>query len=171
MKIILVLGNRNPSITKKRVDRALEYFNSSPKEYFDEALQEETICQYLLFSGGSSDGISKPEGAVMMESLVKDSIPEKFCLIEKESRNTIENLVKSRKLIESLFGDKVCYFPTIVVCTSSFHIKRSAVLASFILKDYPLEFIHTNEEVTPEEHQKETKLIDEFLSRICSTVP
>ena len=168
MQCIIVLGNRNPAIMKKRVDRALQEFHSSPSEYVDQDSGFRMINKYLLFSGGSSDGVSKPEGAMMMEEYARSAgIEDRFMLVENTSRNTVENLRNSRKILDCHTMTDNIYKPTLVICTSSFHIKRSALLAKWLLKGFQLRFIHTNEPVSVEENRRELAITIDTLSQYC----
>lgn len=158
MQAIIVLGNRKNDIMKKRVDCALKEFYSSPIEYIDPDSHEHTQLKYLLFSGGSSDGKSKPEGSVMMEDYaLKAGVDKRFIQTEINSRDTIQNLIFSRKLLDEINTETYnCGRPRVTICTSSFHIKRVIILSSILLGDkYQLDFIHTNEEVTPDEKKQE----------------
>lgn len=161
--VIIVLGNRNKKIMNMRLKVAVDFFKSSTCEVYSEVLGKSYVTTRLLLSGGSSDGV-KPEGAVMMEEcLVNMGIDKKFLVVESESRNTVENLEKSKVILEQLYHGLGGEKPNLVICTSTSHIKRAFVMSHVILKDYPLSFIHTNEEVPPFLVQRELHLTDQFI--------
>lgn len=164
MQCIIVLGNRNPKITNARVKRAIQEFTRSPYQYADEKTGHLSPTKLLLFSGGSNDGKSEPTGAAMMyECALALGVDPKFIITETKSRNTIENLFLSKHIV-----DKLCegysIKPLITICTSSFHIKRAALLSGLILYDYPLQFIHTNEKIPAELQAKERTLT---IDNVC----
>jgi len=138
MKVILVLGNNNKDVSLKRVDRALEYFRECN-------INE----RYLMFSGG----VSKPaEAEYMKDYAISKGVDENSIITESESRNTIENFEKSKKILDEKFRHGSC---SVIVCTSSFHIKRSMVLARIILFGYYTIFIHTREPVSATQYRNE----------------
>jgi uncharacterized SAM-binding protein YcdF (DUF218 family) len=161
VEIIIILGNRQPEIMRKRVDRALEYFNSSPAEVQSDFSPEPQIVKYLLFSGGASDGKSKPEGAIMMEEYCKGKVDHKFCLLETQSRTTVENLLYSKQLLEKMFSR--LSQPKITICTSTFHIKRSLILTKLFFPNYTTKFIHTDETVPQHTYEHEARLLNWFV--------
>nr|QBK87418.1 MAG: protein of unknown function DUF218 [Marseillevirus LCMAC201] len=164
IEIIIILGNRNIPILKERVVRALEYFYLSPAEITSDFFPEPQIVKYILFSGGASDGKSKPEGAVMMEKYCTGKIDPKFCLLETTSRNTAENLINSKQLIEKMFPSNFTQ-PKITICTSTFHIKRSMILTELIFRNYTTNFVHTHEQINHTEYQREAQLLNTFLDQ------
>ena len=128
--IILVLGNKSKKVTEERVDRALEYYSNCGTEKF------------LMFSGGVSD---PTEAEFMKNYAMTKGIDQKNIITEDKSRNTIENFEMSKAILDNMFSHGSC---SVVVCTSTFHIKRSMVLARIILTGYCTEFIHTREPLT-----------------------
>lgn len=163
MELIVVLGNRTPSITKKRVDRALEEFYRSPCDRFNEFEQKYEQTKYIFFSGGSSDGVSVPTGADMMETYaLSRGLDKKYILKETVSMTTVENMIETGKFIKDA-NRSVSFSPRLTICTSSFHIRRAVVLAKFYLGEYSLNFIHTNEPVSKKEVANESMLISRFV--------
>jgi uncharacterized SAM-binding protein YcdF (DUF218 family) len=170
VEIIIVLGNRNKIIMEKRVNRAIEYFKTAEEASISDYTGKKEIKRYILFSGGSSDGKSKPEGAIMMRDYSSKLIDEKFILVEDKSKDTIENLEFSKKLIEEMFLEPFGYKPPITICTSSFHIKRTIILAKLILNGYPLKFIHTNETISEKEDTREAIILRNTLDDYASNI-
>lgn len=168
MEYIIVLGNRNKNIMKKRVDRAIQEFNSTPIKYFNEFTGTIDIIKYLIFSGGSSDGVSKPESAIMMDKYAKQFVDKQHVIMEDKSRNTIENLVNSKKIIKSISQSYIK--PKIVICTSTFHIKRTIILSKLIFEGYTMNFIHTNETISKEEDERENLNLISNVNSYCNNI-
>lgn len=164
MEYIIVLGSKNKNIMEKRVKRALEDFAMSPHYYFDPDFQIENPIKALLFSGGSCDGVSKPEASIMMEEYASD-INKNYMFTETNSKNTIENLIFCKQIL-----DKDRSMKKLVICTSSSHIKRAMVLARMIFGSsyYHLRFIHTNEPVDDDTQKKEWKSLVINLDYLCN---
>jgi len=158
INIIIVLGIRKKSVMKKRVDRALDEYKK---------LKKNSNKIYLLLSGGSSDGVSKPEGSIMMYNYVKENFNGVNLVVEKKSRNTIENLMNCKKIISDNYNKKDV---NIIVCTSSFHVKRTIIIAKLIFnEEYNIKFIHTNEHVCKKEIDKEMQILLQTLNRYTET--
>ena len=170
MKFIIVLGNRNRDIMEKRVDRALEEFYSSPQVDVDQDTHDRRLLKTLLFSGGSSDGASKPEGAVMMNDFaLSKGIDKEFIVTEDKSRTTVENFLHCRKILQEAFPyNHVGWWrPKVTICTSSFHIRRAMVLAKLLLPEYELSFVDTREAVSRQEQADEWLLLFRYLKHMC----
>lgn len=75
----------------------------------------------LLFSGGSGELFhqEKKESTVAKKVMIDLGVEEKDILIESESRNTYENALFSKKILEE---EKA---KTVILITSAFHMKRS----------------------------------------------
>ena len=167
MEYIIVLGNRTRDIMEKRVNRALKEFFSSPYEYVE--APNSIAIKMLLFSGGSSDGVSKPEGAVMMNDFaLSKGVDKKFMAVEDKSRTTVENLVNCKKILDRNHNyEHLGFRPKLTICTSTFHMRRAIVLAKLILPEYELSFIHTEEEVPEKIRQHEWILLRRYLEIMC----
>lgn len=150
MKVIIVLGSSDLNICRRRVDRAIEEFQKQPAEDLVGFDKTPVCLQKILFSG--SNPKTETYEAILMKNYAESrGIDSRFLLTETESRNTIENFLFSKKILENNYPvlENVC------ICTSNFHIARSMMIAKFILKDYYLSFIATREVITPEEKQRE----------------
>lgn len=111
---IIVLGAQvredGPSVVLKyRLDKAIEYLNENP----------DTIC---IVSGGQgvNESISEAEG--MSEYLIEHGIEKDRILLEDKSRNTVENIINSKALMEAPY-DKVG------IVTNNFHMFRAVQIA------------------------------------------
>lgn len=160
MQIIIVLGNNCDDIIKKRVDKAIQEFNSSPCDYFSYTLKEYIPCKLLLFSGGSSSSIS--EATRMKEYAMSRGIDQKFIIIEEKSKTTIENIINSEKMLRESPTFEIT-LPKITICTSSCHISRAMLISKFYFGQYDLSFIHTNEIVSEKERMRENKACIDFI--------
>ncbi len=74
----------------------------------------------------------------------------------------MQNFAFTRKLVEPLETEtKRC--ERFVICTSTFHMKRSFMLALHYLNGYRLACIHTNEIPTKEQSERESMHIEQWL--------
>ena len=110
---LIVLGSglnhdRETFTMIRRIDRAYLYLDRNPD------------CKVIV-SGGISDHNTISEASVMAELLNDRKISKNRIIIEDRSKNTKENLLYCRKLIEE--GKKV------VICTNDYHILRSKLNA------------------------------------------
>ncbi|MZQ83318.1 YdcF family protein [Paenibacillus sp. 5J-6] len=102
--IILVFGSLTAS--KYRVPKAVELYHSNR-------------ANKILMSGGQS---VIPESVVMKEAAIKLGVKESDIIIETNSRNTKENVIYSRNMIDKLFGLK--NINRIILVTNFFHLRR-----------------------------------------------
>jgi uncharacterized SAM-binding protein YcdF (DUF218 family) len=162
MEIIIVLGCRNIEIMKKRVDRAVEYFNSSPAQKIinDKAVRVKT----MIFTGGGTD-ISEAE--IMKEYA---NIDEKYVILESHAMNTYENLIYTKQIIDSQYGKLGQVHPNIVICTSSFHLRRVIIMALLLFKNYNVQFIHTNEDINLEDKTREMVALNKFIDQYTTSI-
>jgi hypothetical protein len=102
--IILVFGSLTAS--KYRVPKAVELYHSNR-------------ANKILMSGGQS---VIPESVVMKEAAIKLGVKESDIIIEPNSRNTKENVIYSRNMLDKLFGLK--NINRIILVTNFFHLRR-----------------------------------------------
>lgn len=106
-------------------------FNTADQGFFgsaaDRFIQTATLyhtgkIKKILVTGGSGSLVysSPPEALYLKEMLVKNGISEKDIIAEPLSRNTYENAVFSKKLLDSL----QIKTPSLLI-TSALHMKRS----------------------------------------------
>jgi len=166
--IIIVLGNSDRNVMKSRVDRAIEYYKSIPKYFYDESLNmrfENNV--YILFSGGKSKKENISEAEIMNEMVSEIEIENNKRIFEYNSKNTYENLVNSKNIIQGLFKNGVADFnPNIVICTSKFHVQRSMLMAKIVFESYNIKYIYTQEEITQQQKISEMKAISVFVNSI-----
>lgn len=154
-KYIIVLGNENPEIYKKRVDRAIQYFHTLKVESFVDALQKTQINVYFIMSGGRNGAVN------MKKYAIEQGIDPKYIVTEEKSQNTIENLIFSLEYIQKC---NMGCFISITVCTSTFHSYRTFALMNYYMKDINVNLIHTNENVSDELKLREMQLLYMWLN-------
>ena len=111
-------GKLRPLI-KQRVNRAIHFA-------WEQEWNEEKSARYVP-SGGQGSDEPMSEGSAMALYLLSHGAEDYEVIPEKESRNTRENLIFSKKIIEDL-RDKDKKAKTAVV-TSNYHVLRSGYLA------------------------------------------
>lgn len=171
MSVIIILGNSNVEILNKRLDKAI-------KENEKLTLYEDynSILNYIIVSGGGNgvkNGEKKYESeAEYMSEYVSERVsnPTKRIVSENLSNSTVENIINSFEFIKIMFptrfyGSNV----NVTICTSSFHLKRTIIIANLLNKEgYTLKFIHTDEIVNETENELELKHIDNFMNYYCA---
>lgn len=144
MNFILVLGNSDKKVCEKRADMAVQRYKIAN----DEDLGYGALGAILIFCGYNG------EAEYMRDFVVnKRKIPEKDCIIENESKNTVQNIVNAKKKIEEIGY----YRPTFdfghryIICTSKFHIERSLVIAKYFFEGLGIiDSFYDEEEVVPD---------------------
>lgn len=121
-----------------RLTQALELYQSGKFEY-------------LLLSGGSGYMFGQePSEAIEIEQfLIRMGVPENCILTEFRSRNTYENALYSKELIEHFFKED----PSILLITSAFHMPRTkACFSKQNLKFdvFPVDFLGEKTRLVPE---------------------
>ncbi len=120
---ILILGckfRRDCTLTpllKGRVDRAIAYWRQQKAATGREAV--------LLPSGGQGADEPIAEAEAMRRYLVAQGIPTERIAVEDQSRNTYQNMVYSKALIEKSAPDA-----KVVYATTNYHVFRSGLWAA-----------------------------------------
>lgn len=167
MHFILVLGNSRLDVMNKRVDRAIEEFRRLDKR------DEYGISQVkLIFCGKGNKNITEAE--YMSSYCQAKGVDIRDIITETKSKTTMENLVNTLKMLNKAgwFKNTLQCKYQFTICTSSFHIKRVMILSRLIFPEllnfsYSINFIHTNENVTDEEKQRERMITQNTLDNIC----
>lgn len=150
VNIILILGNHEEDTMRKRADRGYEEFTNLSKISQDNC--------FILLSGA---GRQIRKECDYMHDYLLQKVHTRYLFCENKSMSTYENIVYSFKLLKDLFDTNINVF----VCTSSFHIKRTILLANLLNKfNFNLRFIHTREKILPEENDKELYNLDRFMN-------
>lgn len=115
---LIVLGggvkgeNPSPSLAL-RLDKAIEYHEKNPNAV-------------IVVSGGLGTQERIPEAEAMERYLVSAGVDKNSIIKEENSRNTRENFINSKRILENRFGGRhysVCFI------TSTYHIFRSNITA------------------------------------------
>lgn len=114
---VIVLGARlngsTPSaLLRYRLEATVDYHEQYPDSY-------------IIVSGGQGDGEDISEAKAMKDYLVNHGIDENLIIKEDQSTNTNENILYSKKIIDSMTSDDY----DVVIITNGFHCYRSLILA------------------------------------------
>lgn len=135
MVVIITLGNSDKIIMNKRVLRA--------REYYEENKTKKSMV--FMFSGHNG------EAQYMKDYLYSLDVKHPVFL-ETKSSDTVENLKFCKQILDRFLG-----IPSVVICTSTFHMPRTAMIALRILTENRVTFIDTFEK--PERQDREAKYI------------
>jgi len=135
--------------------------NKSPKDrvYYNKGadrvlhtlqLFRENKINSIIISGGSAVvvGTQPPEAESLQKTFLSAALPSEVLLLETESRNTRENAVYTKKLIDSLNLKG----PFLLV-TSAFHMKRAKGCfkkAGLEVMAFPTDYYSTDGKQTPD---------------------
>ena len=120
---IIILGCRfrkDGTLTpllKGRCDRAIAFWKGQKQELGKEAV--------MIPSGGQGPDEVMPEARAMARYLMEEGIPEKNIICEDQSKNTYQNMLFSKKIIDAGQSPSRTVFST-----TNYHIFRSGVWAS-----------------------------------------
>lgn len=134
--IILGAGVRGetPSLTLvQRLDKAIEYIGNQDNKV------------KIIVSGGQGNGENISEAEAMKRYLVEKGVKEEI-IMEDKSRNTRENLIFSKEIIEKDSNKKIEDMD-IKIITSDFHALRSNLIASSL--GYENRSFYTNRTLAP----------------------
>lgn len=100
------------------------YFVSSSDRFIQTAnLYHSGNIQKIIVSGGSGVLFKKEpdEASFLRKELIRNGIPDSVIIVETKSKNTYENALFSKKILDSLK-----LRPPYIVITSAIHVPRSA---------------------------------------------
>ncbi len=126
MKIVVCLGKR---ILGREGD--LELFSRVKKAV---EIWKKYECDYIIFSGGHTGG-DKSEAEAMKSIALDLKVPEDAIILEDKSKNTVENALYVKKIIERMEPD------IIYVVTSPYHLPRTKIVFERVLKRHTMYFI------------------------------
>ncbi len=115
----LIDGERVTPILAGRIDRAL-------KVYFKQVKKRK--APILIMSGGQGKNEKISEAAAMMDYALENGVAAEDIILENESKNTYENLLFSKQIIESKEGSLKKL--RILFCTTNYHVFRASIYAS-----------------------------------------
>ena len=152
-RVIIVLGNSDEYVYRKRVDAAVKHIQKQTMSYVDpDSLQSKPIS-FLLMSGGGGGKINEAER--MSNYATSLGINPKNIIIEGKSLNTVQNILFSRKILAQMFPPGLGAVIETTICTSSFHLPRAGLIASYLLPGHRLRLLGTDEMVTQEQSRRE----------------
>jgi hypothetical protein len=171
---VLILGNPDPTILHKRLERGFQEVSN----ILEKIKGQDDIYVILSGKGNGVKFFSKQyvnECDYMIEyfnhkiNSLNISHKSKINLIcENRSNSTVENIIYSFELIKQIQNYKNLYpqRTNVIICTSTFHIERSKILANIFNKYiFNLYFIHTNEEISEEEKNREANNLERFQQK------
>ncbi len=121
-KYIIVLGSglkKGREVTPllaSRIDKGILAFHANPGSS-------------LILSGGQGDDEQLAEGEAMRNYALEQGVPKEQVLVENRSRNTKENLLFSRELIETREKGQASDPGHILLVTNRYHLLRALLLA------------------------------------------
>jgi uncharacterized SAM-binding protein YcdF (DUF218 family) len=108
----LINGKEVPKLLANRIDKAIEVFEKTRRNAF------------IIPSGGMGPGEEITEAEAIKTYLLEKGMPEDHILLEGKSKNTRENLLFSKELIDERGGKKKT-----ALVTSNYHVYRCLCLA------------------------------------------
>lgn len=115
---IIVLGAR---LNNNRPSQSLQYRLDETVKYHQRYNHTK-----IIVSGGRGNGENISEARAMKNYLIKKGIPENLIIEEDKSTNTNENIIYSKKILDSLENKQY----SVTIITNGFHCFRSKLLAS-----------------------------------------
>lgn len=114
----LIDGKKVPPLLGNRIQRAIQFYHS-------QAAKSDQPPK-IIMSGGRGDDEHLAESVAMKEYALTYGISETDILVEANSRNTFENMVFSKEIIEETSAKKSY---NVIFTTNNFHLFRSGLFA------------------------------------------
>lgn len=108
----LLEGRRVSPLLAGRLDKGIRAYEMSGRK------------AKMIVSGGQGNDETIPEAQAMKEYLLRHSIPEQDILSEDRSKNTMENMRYSKRIMDERMKSYSCIF-----VTSDYHVFRAATYA------------------------------------------
>lgn len=108
-----IRGEEPAPMLEKRLATAVDYLQKNPKAI-------------VVVTGGQGYGETIPEALAMKRYLIAKGIDETRIIEEDTSRNTYENFINTKKILNGYYGNSNY---KIVVVTSNFHMFRALKIA------------------------------------------
>lgn len=105
----LIGGEKVSKLLAGRIEKGVELFRRYPESQ-------------LVFSGGQGKDESMPEAVAMKQYAMEMGVPEEAMTVEKESVNTKENLLFSKKIIDAVSEKD---YPNILIVSNRYHVFRA----------------------------------------------
>ena len=155
--ILLVLGSNN---CEYRVEKAYELAKDKP------------FIKFIVSGGNEHKSGNISEADFMAKYLIDRGIKSENIFIEKDSINTIQNLTKSKGIIDNILGIDSKY-KEIGIITAGFHVKRTKKLSDQIFNNesYNIHFIPAyTERTAPDKWYKDKEGTEIILSELKKIV-
>lgn len=108
----LIGGDRVPPLLASRLDKSIEQYQKYHKE------------PKIIVSGGQGPDELLSEAEAMKNYIVGKGVPEQDVLIEDKSRNTMQNMLFSKAIMDSIKPDHKSIF-----VTNNYHVFRASIYA------------------------------------------
>lgn len=108
-----ILGEKMTPLLRNRVEKGISLLKKNPQAK-------------LILSGGMGPGESITEAECMKRYVLAQGIPSSKIITEDKSKNTYENLLFSKRIIEE---DSSVEKTSIAIVTTSYHVFRALILA------------------------------------------
>ncbi len=122
------------------------FFNPASDRFIQAAnLYHQGIIKKIIMTGGNGtlSNDEPAESLFVYDQLLKNGIPKEAIVLESNSRNTYENAIFTKRIVDSL---KIT--GPLVLITSATHMPRSEKLfrkAGFVIQPYPCDYQVYNE--------------------------
>jgi len=118
---IVVLGSglindQVPPLLASRIDKAIDFYRKQAAA---------TFPPLILFSGGQGPDENLPEAEAMQKYAIERGIPSEHTLTEIRSVNTLQNMLYSKQLMDSIKGSNY----NSIFTTNNFHLFRASLYA------------------------------------------
>src|SRR5579862_5652763 len=135
--IIVLGGVLNTYVSRHRHDMSLD--SSAERLFAAVDLDRRYPAVRILFSGGNSNLIFKaaPEADLAVQFLERLGVPSDHILVDRTSRNTLENALNARKIAAPKPGERW------LLITSAFHMPRAIGIfrgVGFPVEAYPVDW-------------------------------
>lgn len=106
-------GNKPSPIYKSRLKYAVKLFKNN-------------YAKYIIFTGGSPKVGFPTEALIGAKWAIKNDVPQKFIIIENNSRNTIGN-IKNTLMITKNYN-----FNSFIIVSDSYHLARAKLISKIL---------------------------------------
>lgn len=114
----LINGEQVSPLLGKRIERASQFYHEQTKRTSKRPI--------LVMSGGQGSDEALPESEAMKVYAMAQGIPEEMILVETKSRNTLENMMFSKEIMDKQ-SDNQSY--QAIFSTNNYHLFRAGIFA------------------------------------------
>lgn len=113
----LLNGDEVSPLLGQRIDRAIKFYRKQ--------LRKIGRGPVIIFSGGQGGDETVPEGVAMRQYALDHGLPADMAIAEDQSKTTYENMIFSKKIIDSRGGNKA----KVTFVTNGYHTFRAGMIA------------------------------------------